>query len=373
VNRYALILSSLRHDVHASAVRWALRRSGRDALWVTSPADGELAPVSLHSDGQTEWRASGWLDPTEVSAVWFRRAHKPEAFARAHERDWPFLRTEWARFLRNVHALADELSLDRLWVNRPAAAAAAENKLVQLQAARRAGLRFPPTLVSHHPAAIRRFAESHGRVVYKPFMPHTWQDAGGRMFSTFARLLEPSMLDDDASLSLCPGIYQAYVDKRHDLRIVAIGAQLFAVSLSAASGEAFVDWRAHTYASDLRAQVTSLPAGLRDRLRALLAELGLVFGCIDVAVDRAGEPHFLEVNQAGQFLFLEEMAGGAIPLLRAMCALLAEGRVDASLDVIAPDLSYASYCASDEHAIWRESVRGDLEAANRGGAWLTVE
>jgi len=385
VKRHPLILSALRHDIHASAARWGLRHSGLDARWVVSPADEGLAPVSLHSDGRSEWRASGWLDPADVSAVWFRRALRPEVFPRAPAGDAPFLRTEWARFLRNAHALADELSSDRLWINRPSSAQAAENKLVQLQAARRAGLRFPPTLVSHDPDAIRRFAERHRQVVYKPFMPHTWKDAAsGRMFSTFARILEPDMLAHDDSLALCPGIYQAYVDKECDVRVVAIGARLFAVRLAASSGEAFVDWRAQTYGQDLRAEVTELPAGYQDGLRALLAGLGLVFGCIDIALDRGGEPHFLEVNQAGQFLFLEDMvaatagpdaadaAAGGLPLLRAMCALLAEGRVDYSLDAIA-DVSYAGYLASDAHAAWREEVSGDLEAANREGAWLTVE
>jgi glutathione synthase/RimK-type ligase-like ATP-grasp enzyme len=375
VKRHALILSALRHDIHASAVRWGLRQGGLDARWVLSPAEEGLAPASLHTDGRSEWRASGWLDATEVSCVWFRRAHNPEAFPRASAGDAAFLRTEWARFLRNAQALTDELS-DRLWVNRPSSALAAENKLVQLQAARRAGLRFPPTLVSHDPAAIRRFAESHGRVVYKPFMPHTWKDAAsGRMFSTFARVLEPGMLDDDASLSICPGIYQAYVDKECDLRVVAIGSRLFAVRLRSSAGEAFVDWRAHTYAPELRAEVVALPAAHADGLRALLAGLGLAFGCIDVAIERGGEPYFLEVNQAGQFLFLEDMvagAGAALPLLRAMCALLAEGRIDYSLDAAA-DVTYAGYLASDVHAEWREEVRGDIEAASREGAWLTVE
>jgi hypothetical protein len=372
MSRRALILSSLPHDVHASAVRWGLRESGRDATWVTSPADGALAPISLHTDGESEWRATGWLDPEPVSAVWFRRAHNPEQFPAANSADTGFLRTEWARFLRNLYGLTDELS-DRLWVNRPRSAVAAENKLVQLRAARRAGLRFPPTLVSHDPDAIRRFADRHGRVVYKPFLPHTWKDAAsGRMFSTFARILEPAMLADDDSLSLCPGIYQAYVDKQRDVRVVAIGERFFTADLGSHSGQAFVDWRAHTYSPELRAEVGALPGGYQMRLEALLGELGLVFGCVDLVIDRAGEAHFLEVNQAGQFLFLEEMVRGALPLLRAMVALLGEGRADYSLDAVA-DVSYEAYCASEYHRAWRETVRGDLEAASRGGAWLSVE
>jgi hypothetical protein len=377
-----LILSSLSHDVHAAAVAWGLEQIGLEPIWMRSPADANVAPISLHTDGQTTWRASGWLDEDSIGAVWFRRARNPETFPRADARDAPFLATEWARFLRNVYALADDLS-GRLWVNRPSAAAAAENKLVQLRAARRCGLRFPPTLVSHDPRAIRRFVESHGRAIYKTFMPHTWKDAAtGRMFGTFVRILEPGMLADDESLAICPGIYQAYVDKRHDLRVVAIGDRFFTVSLGSSAGETPVDWRALANMPELRAEPAALPDACGRRLQAMMRELGIVFGCIDLAVDADGDVHFLEVNQAGQFLFVEELVE-SMPLLRAMCAMLGEGRTDYSLDALdsfgafdspaARNVSYRAYLDSDHHHAWWESVRDQVEAESQDGAWLTIE
>ncbi|WP_148273345.1 hypothetical protein [Stigmatella aurantiaca] len=49
----------------------------------------------------------------------------------------------------------------------------------------------------------------------------------------------------------------------------------------------------------------------------------------DRVVDSAGGVHFLEVNQGRQFLFLEEWVD-TLPLLKAMCALLAQGRAHCS-------------------------------------------
>lgn len=365
-----LILSSLPYDIHASAVGWALSKMGVDALWAGSPADESVPPLSLESDGETPWTASGWLDDSRIGSVWYRRTRNPETFPRADEVDAPFLRTEWARFLRNAYALAPDLS-DRLWVNQPRSATATENKLVQLRAASRCGVRFPPTLVSHDPVAIRRFVERHRRVVYKTFMPHTWKEgASGRMFSTFASILEPEMLDDD-SLALCPGIFQAFVDKRHDLRIIAIGERFFTVSLSSTDGEAFVDWRAHTYEPDLRAEAASLPDGYREKLAELMRELGIVFGCFDVVIDPGGDAHFLEVNQSGQFLFIEEMVE-SLPLLRAMSGMLASGRTDYSIPDVA-GVSFRAYLTSEHHRAWWEEVAGLAAQANQEGAWLTIE
>ncbi|MGJ7903828.1 hypothetical protein [Lysobacter sp. 1R34A] len=369
--RRPLILSSLAHDIHASAARWALRASGLDATWLSSLAEAELGAMSLHCDPDLGLRMSGPLDDAHVGTVWYRRPRNPESFPRAHAGDQPFLRGEWGRFLKNVYALTDQ-GTDRLWVNRPAAAAMAENKLVQLRAAHHCGLRFPPTLVSHDPAEIRRFVQRHGRVVYKPFLTHTWKDAeSGRMFSTYARIVEPAMLEDDQSLLHCPGIYQVYVDKRHDLRVTAIGNRYFAARLYAQHDDGFVDWRVPQNTQGLRAEVGELSSADQAKLAALMRELGLVFGCIDLAIDGNGDAHFLEVNQAGQFLFIEDLLP-SLPLLRAMSAMLAEGRPDYSLATIAK-LSYAEYCASEEHREWWAQASETLKDRSPAAAGITME
>jgi len=369
--RTPLILSSLAHDIHASAARWALRASGLDAVWAGSLAEPELGPMSLHCDPDLGLRSSGALDHERIGTIWYRRPRNPEHFPRAHRSDEPFLRGEWGRFLKNLYALTDT-GADRLWINRPAVAAMAENKLVQLRAAHRCGLRFPATLVSHDPDEIRRFVARHGRVVYKPFMTHTWQDAeSGRMFSTYARIVEPAMLDDDQSLLHCPGIYQVYVDKRCDLRVTAIGDRYFAARLHSAQDDGVVDWRARQAVGGLRAEPGELSAADRTKLAALMRELGLVFGCIDLAIDADGEAHFLEVNQAGQFLFVEDLLP-SLPLLRAMSAMLAEGRPDYSLATIAP-VSYADYCASDEHRAWWAQASETLQNRNPAAVGISLE
>lgn len=371
-----LILSSLAHDIHASALRWALRASGLDALWAGSlagPLEAEgWAPSSLHCTPESGLRIEGGLGDAGIGTIWYRRPRDPEHFPQSHPGDAPFLRGEWRRFLRNLHALEDH-GAQRLWVNRPNAAALAENKLVQLRAAHRCGLRFPATLVSHDPDEIRRFLARHGRVVYKPFLTHTWQDAdSGRMFSTYARLLEPSMLEDERSLRQCPGIYQAYVDKRCDLRVTAIGDRFFAARLHAPRQDGVVDWRARQASpGGLRAEPAELSAADQARLAALMRELGLVFGCIDLAIDEDGQAHFLEVNQSGQFLFVEDLAP-ALPLLRAMAALLAEGRSDYSLASIA-EVSYVGYCASDEHRQWWEQASAGLRERSPAAAGISLE
>ena len=358
--RRPLILSGLAHDIHAAAARWGLRLAGVEPIWAQTLADGAMTPVSLHCDDDAGIRASGGLGDT-IGSIWFRRPRRPHEFAGALPADIPFLRNEWERFVHNVHALAGSLA-DNFWINPPAAAMDAENKLVQLRAAHRCGLQFPRTLVSFDPAEIRRFVANHGPVVYKPFQTHTWQDTdSGRMYSTYARVVDADMLDDE-SLRQCPGIYQSLVDKAHDIRVTIIGDRFFPALLSGNGDEVFVDWRVGSLVDGNRPIATTLPAGLEDKLSRLMRELGLVFGCVDLAVDHEGNAHFLEINQAGQFLFLEQDMP-ELPLLRATCAMLAEGRRAYSLDAF-PDARYHDYLTSDEHLEWWDSVKDGIKGSN---------
>lgn len=57
-----------------------------------------------------------------------------------------------------------------------------------------------------------------------------------------------------------------------------------------------------------------------------MEELGIVFGCFDFIVTPQGDYVFLEVNEMGQFLFVEEWTG--MPLLDAFCSFLTAGNVD---------------------------------------------
>jgi hypothetical protein len=57
-----------------------------------------------------------------------------------------------------------------------------------------------------------------------------------------------------------------------------------------------------------------------------LKDLGLVFGCLDLIVTPEGEYVFLEVNESGQFLWVEGYTG--LPLLDAFTELLIQGRKD---------------------------------------------
>lgn len=354
-----LILSP-HSDLHAAAVCWGLMRNAISPIWSASLAE-KVRPISLHSDGYKKWRMSGSIDGSQLSAVWFRRPRKPDTFPHARADDAPCLRREWSELHDNVYALCDKLS-DALWINPPNSAYMTENKVVQLHTARQCGLCYPETLVSNDPVEIRGFISRHERLIYKGFFPHTWQEsASGKMFALWANMIDSSMQFDDASLALCPGIYQAYIEKKYDLRATVIGNRLFTIRIRPVEGSTPADWRPYALSNGIRIDSFTLPDTYEYKLKLLMRTLDIVFGCIDLVVAADGEIYFLEVNQSGDFLFAEERSG-SLPLLQAMCAMLATGRVDYSLDAVTT-VSYREFLESDAHHEWERAMNDDTGAA----------
>lgn len=360
IRKHPLILSP-HSDLHAAAVCWGLVRNGISPIWSASLAEEVVGPISFYSDGFRKWRMNGCINGSQLSAVWFRRPRKPEAFPHTRTDDAACLRREWSEFHDNLYALCDQLS-DVLWINPPAAAFMTENKIVQLHAARQCGLCYPETLISNDPDEIRSFLHKHGRLIYKSFARYTWTESpSGKRFALWAHMIDSSMQFDDASLALCPGIYQAYIEKKYDVRVTVIGNRLFAVRIAPVEGSAPADWRPYALTRKIRLDVFTLPDTYEYKLKLLMRRLNIAFGCIDLVVDADGEIYFLEVNQSGDFLFAEER-GGSLPLLQAMCAMLATGRVDYSLDAVTA-ISYRDYLASDAHHEWERQMKEDMDSA----------
>lgn len=342
----ALILSPLQ-DPNAAVLAFSLRRCGLEVLWRPS-LDG--LHLSLAPDPVRGWAARG-PGLGELRSVWYRRPRRPQPMEGVAPCDAAFVADEWDLFQRNLFAMGPELT-GALWVNGPQAAVRAENKLLQLRAAEAVGLRLPATLLSNEPEAVRAFLRAQGRVIFKTFSAHTWKDAEtGELVNSAAVLLEDPAELQDASIALCPGIYQAYVDKVADLRVTVIGGRCFAARIAKAEGGAFVDWRPRTYMPDLKAEACALPVDIERRIQGLMAALDLSFGCVDLVLDRQGELHFLEVNQGGQFLFVEELVP-ELPLVRALCSMLAQGRKDYAL-LPGDELSLAACLASAEYQDWK--------------------
>ncbi|MFY9826294.1 MAG: hypothetical protein WAM82_33330 [Thermoanaerobaculia bacterium] len=315
-------------DLHTFTIFEAMAQKGAAPdLWLT-PDYPELQSISLRIDdkGQAGVRIVG--RETELrgpyDVVWNRRGVFHAPLQDLHAADRAFAREEARAHYR---AALELLAQQGLWINPPSAKRLANMKPLQQQAAMRLGLRTAETLYSNDPAEIRAFlARAGGSCIYKAnTQKGFWIREDGVFETLYTSVIDASQLTEDEVLRMTPGIFQPVIPKKHEIRVTVMGDRLFAARLlSQETATGRVDFR-QSYA-ELKAEREELPEPLATQLVRLTRELGLVYGAIDLIVTPDDEVVFLEINESGQFLWIEAYAG--VPVLDAFCELLLQGRRD---------------------------------------------
>lgn len=325
--RPILILSE-QLDYHGVAVRWALRQQGIPLEWwdrTEFPRDQQIAAwVSNERVRLQVSSAPVSASPGRYRTIWNRRGQVPQVSAALERTDRVVARNESTYCLAGLASVLADANPHALIVNAFDAAKAANTKLHQLNVARAAGFRVPDTLLSNDPQAIRQFfAQRGGRVVAKHHIPFAWRTRAGKLLVTGTSALAEEHLSSDEALSACPMLYQEMLDVESELRVIAFGHSDFAleqIRTAAPAASGFVDIRYEP----ARKQAAVLEAPVRALCREYMARMRLSYAAFDIVKTVQGDYVFLEANEAGQFLFLENEAP-ELPMLDAFCQFLSSG------------------------------------------------
>ena len=254
----------------------------------------------------------------EVCAVWARKIWTPRMADDLDERYRAMCVSESAAALEGF---LDALHHAR-WVNNLERERAAENKQRQLRLAARAGLRVPRTLVTNDPATARQFfAETNGQTVAKLLRPLEVSMNAVAPFVYTTRVREEDLAGAE-TLRHSPMVFQELIPKAYELRVAYVNGEVFAGALDAkGASRGHTDWRLAA-PEECQWQSAQLPTEVINSLQALMSELGLVFGAIDLICTPSGEHVFLEVNPGGEWGMLERDLG--LPISEAIAAALLE-------------------------------------------------
>lgn len=288
-------------DEHAWAVERCLppSRARRHDL-ASFPAHARVA-IAVGGPGPHECELSPrHLFVDDASVVWWRR---PSPYSLRCE-----LRADFHEFAyRECHEAIYGLfeSLDAPFMNRPSAHQRASNKLLQLNLAVQHGLTIPETLVTNDPVAAKSFidAQSPARVICKSLSTSSsyWRET---------RLIGPPEMDALPALHHCPVILQRYIPAGQDLRITIVDEEVFVASIDPKSTDYEFDFRVGSSSPVI--SVGTIPRDVEIALIRLMATFDLKYAAIDMRRDPEGRFHFLEVNPAGQWLFVEQACGLSI-------------------------------------------------------------
>jgi glutathione synthase/RimK-type ligase-like ATP-grasp enzyme len=308
-----IVVVSSKPDSHATAVLAELEAMKEPATLLDLAEFPLLYRLSMnygnsHAAGPHLRAETGSIDFSQVRSIWWRR---PQPF-----RLDPDLRDPaYVNFAINEsHEAITGLwhSLDVFWINNPACDAAAQRKAHQLHVAQKLGISIPETLITNDPRQAQQFIERHERVICKAFSAtqENWRET---------RLVGPEELANLERVRLAPVIFQRYVEAVYDLRITVVGNDIFPAAIYSQETAYAVDCRIDI--GRARIEPVRLPEPQQDQLHKLMDTLGLVYGAVDMRLQPDGTYVFLEVNPAGQFLFIETATKQ--PIARSLAVALA--------------------------------------------------
>lgn len=202
-------------------------------------------------------------------------------------------------------------------INDPTAQEMARNKIFQLKLAVEVGFRIPRTWIS---TDVERILKAHetcsNELIYKPL---TWL-ASLKGEVLFANVLKTSdILNNSEAMGVAPGIYQERIVKKFEYRVTVVDQHIFPVRIySQELLETQVDWRRNQ--REVRYESCILSDDVQERLMLFHARTNLRYGAYDLIETSTGEFVFLEVNPAGNWLWLEEKL--KLPISKAIADAL---------------------------------------------------
>lgn len=312
----SVLIIAQEDDAHTRAVVREIEQIGRDVV------TADLSNFPKRSTLNVRYTCCGHHqfmldingrrhDLGEFGSVWWRRPQPAQISADlSSETHRHFAANECAEALTGVW-----YSLDAFWVNDPAKDHVAHRKVMQLRLAQQIGFDLPDTLITNDPGEAKHFIDSHGYrdVVYKAFSAteDAWRET---------RRFRPEELAQLDQVKYAPVIFQEYVDAVYDIRITLVGDEIFAAAIHSQQTSYPTDFRMDM--ANAKITPVELPAKVQERLRQYRRALGLQYGAVDMRLRADGKYVFLEINPAGQWLFIEEATRQ--PIAAALARLLVD-------------------------------------------------
>jgi glutathione synthase/RimK-type ligase-like ATP-grasp enzyme len=310
-----ILAISSRTDEHTKVVLAELARMGASAAIVDLSEFPQVMSLAMrYEDGRRSFklrlRDVGELELRQCCAIWWRR---PQPFVPhpgvSRPGDQHFILSESHEAFAGLWQ-----ATEAFWMNDPVKDQVASHKAYQLKIAQQVGLSTPLTLITNDVDQARRFVESlgHQKTVYKAFSAtqQDWRET---------RLLQADEVPLLANVQYAPVIFQEYIPAKVDLRVTVVGDEIFAAAIHSQQTAYKIDFRMDMVNAPV--EPWTLPEDVEMGLRSFMSVLGLEYGAIDMRLTEDGRYVFLEVNPAGQWLFVEQRSGQ--PITRALAGLLA--------------------------------------------------
>lgn len=186
----------------------------------------------------------------------------------------------------------------------------ANRKINQLNIAKKVGWDIPSFIVSYSKQEILSYIKSWKRTLTKPLSTKIYEKEGQEiLFGTHVFSSKEFELFFHEREITYPFFCEEYIEKLYELRITVVGKKVFACKIdSQKSNKSKLNWKKiHIYS--LPHEIYNLPKEVEEKCINVCKELNLDYGAIDVIVSPNGKYYFVEINPAGQYLWIEQKTG----------------------------------------------------------------
>lgn len=308
-------------DTHANVVEKHISDLGAKAYRLNLDVHS-LQNTKLHFDtdnwhiqqGLVEFKAS------EIRSVWPRRLTMSLTLEQQTEPEgasFRLWRSEWNRCLYGMYSFLR----DCYWLNKIQNSNLADNKYYQFDIARSIGFEIPETISSNDSILLKNFCKK-GETAIKFMTQDIYKDESGGFSGIYVNKISEPDLEHFGDDSENPITLQRYIDKDYEVRHTFVSGTHFSCRIdSQRSMRANIDWRRYDVANTPHS-IIQPPKQILTKIEAVMNRLGLSYGAFDFIVDKQGCWWYLEVNSAGQWLWIEDLLG--LPISRKIATALIE-------------------------------------------------
>jgi len=311
MSRSKVLVVSCKKDEHADFVisEFNSRGLGEEVVRLNTEDFVQNCEVAFDGmDFEIQLRDSDrTLRGREVQSVWYRR---PEDFNLPEEADGgirEFVRMQASAFLRGCYFSCHD---EALWVNPLPSLHRARIKLQQLKLAGELGFSLPGILVTNCLRKAANFAKKQKKICVKSLDEPTYT-AGSITHALFTKVIDDlDVLEQhSASIKRCPVLFQQYIEKRCDIRVIVMGSKLFAFEIHSQDHPLAVHDFRGVVPDQLPHFAHELPKDIEQKVFRFVEEQGLRFSALDLVISKDGKYYFLENNANGQWLWLQFRTG----------------------------------------------------------------
>ena len=307
-------------DADAISIETVLRAKGVDAHRVFLSELGHSSDLSykLSSNVLDLTAADGELARAKPDVVWVRKPRPPKPPLDMDEQDTAAVHAE---NVNAAHAILHSWAKDARMVNPMKGREFGRSKVAQLRCALEIGFKVPETLITNQKADVIAFIEKDNQpTIFKTFAPVRYHD-GGNFRPVYATQITATDLADEPDRMHQVSIFQKRVEKSFEIRALFLGSYVVAVRLETQLHEnSSVDSR-RAAPEGVQGSYIELPDAVKMQCVELMQTMDIETASFDLIVTPEGDYVFLEFNETGQCLYLEQYEG--VPrVLEAYCQFL---------------------------------------------------